>query len=150
MRPGLNFNSSRAQQARLSQALANKWLRFGLIAAFLLAFGTGAWLLIIKISAGWLLCSLAVLPVLILVWYEWWLKRLPPAKNPQTVDDVLEAAVLGQMTGPLSPQDVAAIVMRAPGGFFFAIRLGLGPNFLHDLSSPNIADSEAMWQTALQ
>lgn len=150
MRPGLNFNSPRAQQARFAQALNAKWLRLALIAGFILAFGVGAWLLITKVSVGWLLCSLAFWPVLVLVWYEWWLKRLPPTKNPQTVDDVLEAAVLGKMTSPLSPQEIAILAMQAPGGFFFATRLGLGPNFLHDLSSPTVADSEAMWQTALQ
>jgi ATP-dependent Clp protease ATP-binding subunit ClpC len=150
MKPGLNFNSIRAQQARLSLAMSKPWLQTALVVGFVLAFGVGAWLLITKQSVGWLLCALAFWPVIILVWYEWWLKQLPPSKNPQTIDDVLESAVLGRMARPLSPQDIATIVMQTPGGFFFAMRLGLGPNFLHDLSSQNIADSDEVWQTATQ
>lgn len=150
MKPGLNFGSARAQQARLSITMQKGWLRITLIGGFVVALATGIWLLLIGQPSGWLLFSLGFWPVLPLVWYEWWLKTLPPAKNPQTVDDVLEPAVLGRINSALSPQQLAEVVMRTPGGMFFAVRMGIGPNFLRDLSSPNAADSEVVWQTALQ
>lgn len=150
MKPGLNLSSPRAQQARLSITMRQGWLRGSLIAAFVLALAAGIALLIGGFSAGWLLVTLAFWPVMPLVWYEWWLKKLPPAKNPQTVDDVLEASVLGLMRGNMTPTQVAEVVMRTQGGIFFAARLGIGSNFLTAMSSPRPEHSETMWQNALQ
>lgn len=150
MKPGLNLSSARSQQARLSLALRPKWLRACLALAYLGCLGFGVMLLIVGQPVGWLVGSVAFLPLLPLVWYEWWLKKLPPAKRPATVDDVLEVSVLGQLKGNMSPQQLSEVVMRTPGGIFFAARLGIGPSFLRDMSSPNAAESEALWQVALQ
>lgn len=150
MKPGLNLSSPRAQQARLSIAMRPKWLRACLGLLYIAGLGFGAALLVAGQPIGWLVASVAFLPLLPLVWYEWWLKKLPPAKKPETVDDVLEASVLGQLKGNMSPQQLSEVVMRTPGGMFFAARLGIGPNFLREMSSPNAADSQALWQVALQ
>ena len=150
MKPGLNLSSTRAQQARLSIAMRPTWIRACLTLAYLGCLGFGIMLLVIGQPVGWFIGSIAFLPLLPLVWYEWLLKKLPPAKKPETVDDVLEASVLGQLKGNMSPQQLSEVVMRTPGGIFFAARLGIGPNFMREMSSPNAADSEALWQTALQ
>lgn len=150
MNPGLNLSSARAQQARLSITLRQGWLRGLLIAAFLLALVSSFGLLFMGVSAGWLLFGFAFWPLLPLIWYDWHLKLLPPNKNPQTVDDVLEGAVLGQIKGNFTPQQIAEVVMSTNGGQFFAVRLGIGPNFLREMSSANAADSAAVWQSALQ
>jgi ATP-dependent Clp protease ATP-binding subunit ClpC len=150
MKPGLNLSSSRAQQARLSITMRQGWLRGSLIISFLVALAVGIALLISGVSAGWVLVTLSFWPVLPLVWYEWWLKKLPPAKNPQTVDDVLEAPVLGLLKGNMTPYQIAEVVMRTQGGLFFAARLGIGSNFLTAMSSPRAEDAEAMWQNSLQ
>lgn len=150
MNPGLNLSSARAQQARFGVTMRQGWLRAALITAFLFALVASFGLLFLGISAGWLLFGLAFWPLLPLVWYEWHLKLLPPVKNPQTVDDVLEGAVLGQLKGNFTPQQIAEVVMNTDGGQFFAIRLGIGPNFLREMSSANAADSAAGWQSALQ
>lgn len=151
MMPGLNLSSPRARQSRLSVSMRPAWIRALLVLAYIGGLALAAWLLISGQTLGWLVGGLAFWPLLPVLWYEWWLKKLPPAKQPQTVDDVLEPSVLGQLkTGNLSPQQLAEIVMRTPGGIFFAARLGIGPNFLREVSSPNAADSEAVWQVALQ
>lgn len=150
MKPGLNLSSTRAQQARLSVAMRPAWIRVCLGLAYVLILGLGIALLVIGQSVGWLVTSLAFLPLLPLVWYEWWLKGLPPARHPQTVDDVLEPLLLGRIKGNMTPQELSEVAMTTPGGTFFAVRLGVGPNFLREMSSPNAADSEAVWQNALQ
>lgn len=150
MNPGINLSSARAQQARLSITLGKAWIRIALITTFVVLAATGVWLLLIGVAAGWLLVSLAFWPVLPLMWYEWWLKQLPPTKHPTTVDDVLEAAVLGRIKGNMSPQELSQVAMGTDGGHFFAVRVGIGPNFLREMSSPNAADSAIVWQTALQ
>jgi ATP-dependent Clp protease ATP-binding subunit ClpC len=151
MKPGLNLSSARAQQARLSVAMRPVWIRAIAALVYISGLAGAILLLIAGQPVGWLAGSIGFVSLLPLVWYEWWLKKLPPAKHPQTVDDVLEASVLGQIkTGNMSPQQLAELVMRTPGGIFFAARLGIGPNFLREVSSPNAADSEAVWQVALQ
>jgi ATP-dependent Clp protease ATP-binding subunit ClpC len=150
MKSELNLSSSRAEQARLSVAMSRPWLRLSLIAAYLVALSLGLALVAIGQAAGWLLATLAFWPVMPLVWYQWWLRDLPPTKNAQTVDDWLEPRLLGGLKGNMTPQNIAELVMREQGGMFFMARLGIGPNFLRDMSSPNAADSDTVWQNALQ
>lgn len=150
MKPGLNLSSPRARQARLSVTMRQKWVRALLFVVFLVLLALGAVLLVSGMSVGWFVAGLAIWAVLPLIWYDWWLKRLPPAKNPQTIDDVLEAAMLGRLHGNAAPTYIAELVMRTPGGAFFAARLGIGANFLTSMSSSHAEDSEVLWQTALQ
>jgi ATP-dependent Clp protease ATP-binding subunit ClpC len=150
MKPGLSLSSSRAQQARLSLAIGKPLLRVALILSFLGALGLGLTLVATGLSVGWLLATLAFWPVMPLVWYEWWLKDLPPPKNAKDVDDWLEPALLGRLKGNVSPQQIAELASSTQGGMFMMIRLGIGPNFLRDMSSQNAADSETVWQNALQ
>ncbi|HSE61392.1 MAG TPA: AAA family ATPase [Candidatus Saccharimonadales bacterium] len=150
MKPGLDLSSSRAQQARLSLAIARPLIRASLIVAYLFGMGVGLWLVVLGHASGWLLATLAFWPVMPLVWYEWWLKELPPPKRAESVDDWLEPELLGRLKGNMSPQQIAELTMRTNGGLFFMARLGIGPNFLRDMSPQNAAESQVVWQNALQ
>jgi ATP-dependent Clp protease ATP-binding subunit ClpC len=150
MKFGLDLSSSRAQQARLSMAMSNPWLRAGLIGSYLVALAAGLTLVAAGQSVGWLLATIAFWPVMPLVWYEWWLKELPPPRNAKDVDDWLEPVLLGRLKGNISPQQIAELAMKTSGGLFVMARLGIGPNFLRDMSSPNADHGQVVWQNALQ
>lgn len=145
----MNLASSRAKQARLSVLLGNTWLRAALVLKIVLLLAVGGWLLYERNSVGWLCALFAAWPVMTLVWYAWWLRDMPSAKNAKTIDDWLEGSLLGRLSANTTPAQLASIAMRLPGGNFFIGRFGLSPNFLTPLSSQQPADTQAIWETAL-
>lgn len=142
--------SLRAKQARVSVWLDSKVIRTSLLVlAFALA-GCGLLLIFTHQSIGWLVLSFGAWPLLPVTWYEWWLKVLPVNKNSKSVDDFIEPGLLGRLQPNAAPATVATTVMNEPGGIFFTIRFGIGPNFVRDLSSKNSTDSDELWETCMQ
>lgn len=145
-----NLSCLRAKQARLGVVLSKGALRTAFILLSVILFGLGWWLFWQRSGVSWLVIGLAVWPILPLVWYEWWLKNIPTAKSSEKVEDFIDSALLGRLSPNASPAQLAQIVMTMPAGAFFAIRFGIGPNFLNQLSSQNSADSDAIWRDAAQ
>ncbi|HEX4662680.1 MAG TPA: hypothetical protein VH144_03625, partial [Candidatus Saccharimonadales bacterium] len=150
MTPTYSRHSLRASKARFAIALSAKWLRRGLIA--LAIIGLVAALTIVlgqQNPAGWLLLCIVWPPLVLLAWWEYELKNIPPNKQPKTIDDVLDGAMLGRLPASVTPKQLAEQVMRLGGGHFYLARFGIGPNFLSHLVSDNVADTEAVWREAL-
>ena len=84
------------------------------------------------------------------IWWEKDLKTAEISKNPQTIDDVMVADVLGKLSPQPTPKDVALAVAGTRAGLFLAVRLGVTPNLLQNIASENPADIEAIWQTAIE
>ncbi len=150
MKPEVNLSSARSSQARLYFVLNSKIWQAIFFVICLALLGLGGFLVYLHGREGWIVASLAAWPIMMIVYYNWWLTDLPPTKRAQTVDDLLEAALLGRLKNNISPKQLAETVMQTNGGLFFAVRLGIGPNFLRELSSDNPADTAAVWQTALE
>jgi ATP-dependent Clp protease ATP-binding subunit ClpC len=150
MGPTINLGSLRAAQARFAIVISSKLWRalLGLLIILFVAAGVGLWYL--HSPFVWFVAGLAAWPLTVLLWYSWWLADLPPAKNATTIDGLLEGAVLGRLKNNATPQQLAEVVMHTNGGLFFAVRLGIGPNFLRELSSANPAEMTQIWQTAQQ
>ncbi|HEU5187245.1 MAG TPA: ATP-dependent Clp protease ATP-binding subunit [Candidatus Saccharimonadales bacterium] len=146
---GVNLASQRATQARLGIILGKPGLRALLIALSFTCIGLGFWLLWLQAPVGWLALLCGVWPLIPIIWYTWWLKEVPVGKG-QAVDDLLESPLLGTLQPNMSPAQLAELTMRQPGGVFFAVRFGVAPTFLAQMSSQNNADTEVIWQTALQ
>lgn len=150
MSPTLNLSSSRAMQARFGHRLQPPVLRAGLVLLSLFLLAIAAWLWQAHSSLTWFIAGFAAWPLLPVVWYQWWLKRLPAPKNSSTIDDLLDPSVLGVVRPNPSPKQLAELVMHTNGGLFFAVRLGIGPNFLRELSSDDPADTIDIWKAALR
>ncbi len=143
--------SLRARKARFAAKLEKKAVRFGLVALIALFLLGGMALTVIgHFSGGILLSSVATWPLMILVWYHYELHNLPPATKEVSLDGLLAGDVLGRLPANPSPQHIAEVVMRVPGGHFFVARFGLGPNFLTELSSKLPEQSLAIWERANQ
>lgn len=146
-----NLRSARAGKARLSVLLDNSWLRILLevvIAASLLGWGWGAF--VIGLPVAHLLLVLAAWVSMPLLWYHGELKALLPQHETDSVDGVLERKLLGILKDPVTPQQLAGLVMKLPGGIFFANRYAISSDFLKNLSSSNPEDTVKIWSYAQQ
>lgn len=142
-----NYNSSRAQKARIGHLLGGVWYRLLEVAAFLLV-ASGVALLYAGVAIGWLVIGVAAVPFVIAKWYVYELKNLPAVKNPKTIDDMLAADVLGRLPKNPTPHDIATAVGSVPSGQFFSARFGIGARFLQDIASPDAAATATIWQEA--
>src|SRR6185503_4909652 len=81
---------------------------------------------------GWLVFGMAG-PFWMAGSWSKYLQHIPPQPKADTIDDVLEAGLLGILPREHSPQKLAELVMRVHGGRFMAARFGLGGDFLEPL-----------------
>jgi ATP-dependent Clp protease ATP-binding subunit ClpC len=146
-----NYKSARAKKARLGKYFSTP-ARFGLIAGTVLFVVLGALLLFDTQAMGWLLMGLASVPFMAYFWWRGELKKIPVQKKATSIDGILESSVLAQLGPNPSPQQLAVAVMTVHGGQFFAVRFGIGPSFLKDVTAtaPEASDraTAEVWQAA--
>ncbi|AHB42008.1 clp protease ATP binding subunit [Candidatus Saccharibacteria bacterium RAAC3_TM7_1] len=143
-----NYSSQRAVKARLARHLGGASGRLILILTIVLIVG-GLLLVGVGVSLGWLLVGVAALPAMIVEWQQQELTKLPIAKRPRSIDELLSGDVLGYVPKNPSPQMIAAAVSSVRGGLFFGVRFGLTPNFLQQISSDDQGAAAAVWRDAL-
>ncbi len=149
IRPEFRYGSLRAQKARFSVRFGNTWHVLVGVASCSL-FLLGIWSLLEHGAVGWLLVGLSGPLIMLTVWWQQDLKTADISKRPQTIDDVMAADVLGRLSPQPTPLEVAEAVAGSRAGQFLAVRLGITPNFLQNIASPNIAHTEQLWQLALE
>lgn len=145
--PKITYSSARSQKARIAVRLADGWIVPLKVLVFVALLG-GMAALVFGLTFGWLLLGLSAVPSMILTWHKGELKKLPPSKEPKTIDDILSVEVLGRLPHKPSPIDMAGAVGAVVGGHFFATRLGVSGRFLHDIVSPDASQSEVVLQSA--
>ncbi|MDR1969931.1 MAG: AAA family ATPase [Candidatus Nomurabacteria bacterium] len=149
MEPVLKFHALRAAKARFNVRSGKIIDLISVALAILLLLG-GALLLVLAEPIGWLLLGLVTWPMMFHIWKAHDLDQLPPAKNPKNLSDVLEGAVLGMLSENPTPRDLATAVMKTNGGRFFFVRFGISAQFLPELASSELADSEKIWTETLR
>lgn len=138
----------RSEKARISVMFTNNWLIVLKIVVVVLLIN-GIFMLVFRSALGWAFVGLSAIPAMIVEWYNGELKHIPSAKNPKTIDDVLSGEILGRLSKNPSPREVATIVSKVPGGYFFAVRFGIGSQFLQELTSADSAEMQKVWAVAL-
>lgn len=148
----LNYRSPRAQKARFGVFLGKKPVRLSLMAAVAMPFVVGAAIVVTTFQpAGVVVASLAVWPLMLLMWHKYELEDVQPLREPQpTMHGQLSSDVLGRLGERPTPQQIAEVVMNLNGGLFFVTRFGIGPNFLTELSSHLPESTEVIWKRALE
>lgn len=142
-----NYNSARAQRARLARYISSEsvyWLC--MILGLALATGGAAMVFSMESSLGWLVAGLAV-PFWMTSAYGKGLRQLPPDPKGTTLDAFLDADVLGQLPAKHSPKHLVDIIKRTNGGYFFAARFGVLA-ILDNTTSPRNEDSARVWEEA--
>lgn len=140
------YDSARAAKARLGVRLAGVWQAVIFALTVLLIIG-GVVLLIGKLAIGWFVISLASLPFMLLMWYRGELRQ--PSVTTNSIDGQLAGDILGKLSKQPTPKEIAAAASAVNGGRFFAVRFGITPNFLSEISSEKAEDTEVIWQHAL-
>ena len=149
VQPKFNYDSLRSQKARFSVRFGNAW-HVVVIAIGIMMVVLGMWMLIEHGSVGWLMLGLSGPMVMLSIWWEKDLKTAEINKNPQTIDDVMAADVLGKLPRRPTPTDIAEAITGTRAGQFLALRLGLTPNFLHNISVDNPDQTEQVWKAAIE
>ncbi|HUC96148.1 MAG TPA: ATP-dependent Clp protease ATP-binding subunit [Candidatus Saccharimonadales bacterium] len=143
-----DYSSMRSEKARIS-VMFNKNRLTLLSILVVLLLGLGVVMLMFESSIGWAFVGLSTIPAMVVEWYNGELKHIPVIKNPKTIDDLLSGEVLGRLSKKPSPREVATIVSQLPGGYFFAVRFGIGSKFLQELTSTDDRDMQRVWVQAL-
>jgi ATP-dependent Clp protease ATP-binding subunit ClpC len=143
----LNFASARSEKARISVKLNRNRVTILTVSIILLLI-IGIALILLQLSIGWLFIGLVSIPIMIVEWYKGELHHIPAINNPKTIDDVLSGEVLGRLSKQPTPVEVAEIISRCPGGYFFSARFGISGMFLQDIISADGVDMQTIWKNA--
>ncbi|MEO8785145.1 MAG: AAA family ATPase, partial [Candidatus Saccharimonadales bacterium] len=142
----------RAAKARFARFFDAKWLRVILwILELISLIAWFWWALIDHQMVAHLLFGLSGSIAVLLFWYYGELMELEPAQAINNANDVrlvLERHLLARLKPNMTPAQLAKLVERQPGGYFFASRYGLGQDFLQTVCATS-GDCNAVWQEAL-
>ncbi len=143
------YSSNRAHKARFANYFHKKWLwPVAWTFVTLLLIGSIG-LLFIGRSVGWFGLAIILIFLLFYIWFKGELTTIEAISTGKRVDELLDSKLLGVLSDNPTPKEVADGVMQLSGGLFFAVRFGIGPNFLQQLASDKSEDMEAVWQEAL-
>lgn len=119
-----------------------------MLLAVMLGMG-GLMLVLAGSSFGWLVFSLVVAPVMLLEWWRGELQNVPKDPKSTSVEGILAADVVGQLTTQSpSPRDIATIAGKTRSGMFFAARYGIGARFLQEIASDDPQQTQNLWKEA--
>lgn len=147
--PKFNYRSLRAQKARFSVKFGNTWHIFTSIFSGVLVL-LGVWLILEHGAIGWLLVGASGPFIMLAIWWQKDLKTAEISKNPQTIDDVMAADVLGRMPVSPTPKDIVMAIAESRAGQFLAVRLGVTPNFLDNIASTDAVQTVEIWRSAIR
>jgi len=143
------FHHERAVKARLGRHLRGILGKLLTISAVVFAL-CGVTFIIVGMSFGWFILGLAAIPAVCMEWYRGELKKLPIAKMPATITDILSGDVLGLLNEYPTPKIIAQAISQVYGGQFFGARFGVTARFLQDISSESPDDATGIWRLALE
>lgn len=142
------YDSERARKARMAYHFAHRDISILLwICGWVLLVAGVVFVWLLQTPWGWLMSGLAG-PLWVGAAWSHELITIAPSAKAETIDDVLDAEVLGVLPAEHSPQELASLLTELPSGKFLLARLGLGRNFLAPMSSKDRADSPKVWNEA--
>lgn len=155
----MNTLSYDPHNPRLAKAKVSLWFDNGLVRKLLwlvagLCIAGWVWLVFFRqLAIGHMLWIPVGIISTLLFWYYGELRNLEPAESIASTRDianVLDRKILAKLRPNMSPYDLALLVAKQPGGYFYANRFGVGPSFLQNLSSKESVTTSLVWQSALQ
>lgn len=143
----LNLTSERTAKAHVAHLMTRPVLVLLTISA--VVFGiAGVALLFAGVSVGWLVFSLAALPAMFVEWYNGDLKQLAPEPKREAVDAYLESSILAGLPNNATPKQIAELVGKSQAGQFMAVRFGVTANFLLNIASDDVKQTDDVWIAA--
>lgn len=149
MEMNIDYRSARSQKARLGKKLGGAYKILLISVVVFLTIG-GMALVVLGLSTGWFVISLAAWPVIILWWQSGELIDTPIDSGAKSVDGRLSTDILKHLPSHPSPIQIAAAVGQTRIGVFFAARFGVTFNFLQQIASSEQSDSSEVWAVATE
>lgn len=144
-----HHNSPRARAARLGRVLGKKPVLFVLVFLAIALFAGWVFLLIQKISMGWLCFSGGIFCSMLVYWTKKELIPVPVHDN-NDINSLLSNNVLAHMPKKPTPKSLAEMVQHTHSGQFFAIRYGIGPKLLTEIAAQLPDDITPIFQNAVK
>lgn len=143
-----DYNSLRAQEARLGKILKNVAMQFLLILLILVCVVGFLYMIFARHnSLGWLLMGLGITLLMLRTWVVKEVIPVPVGKT-ENVNDLLSANVLRVMDKNPTPQTLATKLVNTRSGRFLALRFGLTPDLLTQVTAGMSADLAPILATA--
>lgn len=142
-----NWHSQRAHHARYGHIL-RPWI-LPLKLSSIVLFVLGVCSLVALMAFGWVLIGLAVVPLMVVLWYHRELRSVPLEPTKDTVDARMDSELLALLSPNPTPKELALALMNVNGGLFFDVRFGIGGGFLKEVASDSIEDTKAIFKEAL-
>ena len=147
----INLSSNRAKKARLSILLDKSWLRLIICTLALSIAALGILLIFISDNLGFLLISISAWLLLPILWYNGELKNLAVEGDlvaGAKIDSILSRELLGRLPKNLTPQKLADVLSKMPGGIFYANRYGISLSYIKTAISDSPSDIEPIFSLA--
>ncbi|MES2876498.1 MAG: ATP-dependent Clp protease ATP-binding subunit [Patescibacteria group bacterium] len=141
-----NHGSPRAVKSRIGRSLGGMNERLLIVLTVVLVL-VGIGLVIIGVSIGWFVASLAAWSGMLTKWYRGELKKVPVLSD-EGVDTRLDGDILARLPKQPTPKEIVVAVMQTQAGLFFAVRFGVTPNFLSEIASSEQSDTNQVWADA--
>lgn len=142
----INTHNKRVLKAHYAKIFANKWLKYLLIVVAVITALLSGFTVYLAMWFGWLL---AIIPVLIIMAYEWYhhdLSKNPPISNSTQPELLLAKEVLANINkSEISAKDIISAINKTNGFWFIANRLTLHPDIVLESQL-----SEEWWQKAVE
>ena len=148
MNPSFDYDAPRARKARFANGIHSPVV-YGIDILILLLLAACAGFILYGYSIGYAVAGIAMLPLMFNLWYKGDLRHISTETN-DSIAAKLESGVLGRLSRTPTPKELARAATSVTSGQFFAARFGLAANFLIDMSSDKVEDTEAVWVRAKQ
>lgn len=144
-----NTSSPRSKKARFSLIFDSQALRWSFWLMIFLCISAFVYLVFVSgNSIGYLLFIPSGFLIVPLVWYYGELHDLK-ADSTTDLSGRLERKLLAKIPHDAKPADLAKVLSKQSGGFFFANRFAIGSDFF-DATTQYISSSEIIWQKSVE
>lgn len=148
-KPLFDYRNIRAVKARFGMRFLKPWYQ-ALLALGLLLLASGVTIVIIYSPLGWAIIGFSAVPLMFNEWWQGELRHLKTGSDTPAIHALLSGDVLGQLPNNPTSHDIATAAGRVPGGYFFALRFGITPNFLLNIVNDDPNAAEAVWRHAME
>ncbi len=152
----MNFSfdakSERAIKARFAKHFDSNPIRFALWAICELSIIAWAYIIFVSHNAtGHLLLLVFSIVAVMLLWYYGELDELKPESLSENneITKLMDRRILGYIKFSPTPSDLAKIVSKRPGGYFFASRFALSKEFI-DLMAGGNQTIDQVWMKSIE
>ncbi len=152
--PVCNLHNPRAVKARFGALFENRAIRMVLWTVIVASLAGWVWAVFLQHQIiGHLLFGISGSLAIPLFWYYGELKELLPTQDVATATDVsslLSHHLLSKIKKQMSPQDLAKMVAKEQGAYFFGARFGIGADILQGGSSQDPTGAAEVWRRAIE